>query len=269
MRRFVALVALLAATPLAAQMVSIPLGGPHKEKPSPNATLLGSPAGIAAAVAMRGRPVAMKSLDENRHPAEVLAFLGLPLGGRVLEVMADTGYYSEIIGEAVGPNGKVTAPVGPTTMKTPDSRKAMIELVGRVPNIAIVAADPGHAQFAASSFDFVLLHLAWHALYGEPAGPGDDPAVFLRKLYAAVRPGGTVGVIDHVADPGGDGRDAAARLHRVDPAVVRADFVRAGFVFDGESALLRTRRDDHAMPAADMDPDAATDRFVFRFVKPE
>ncbi|MGL1442061.1 hypothetical protein ACSTJB_23370, partial [Vibrio parahaemolyticus] len=70
-----------------------------------------------------------------------------------------------------------------------------------------------------------------------------EPASFLKTLYAAVKPGGTVAVIDHVALPG-DTRATVDKLHRIDPDVVKADFKAAGFVLDGDSDMLRNRTDD-------------------------
>ena len=49
----------------------------------------------------------------------------------------------------------------------------------------------------------------------------------LAELYSAVKPGGVVLVVDHVADPGTPD-DVIAGLHRIDPALVKADFTAAG-----------------------------------------
>ncbi|MGI4877150.1 MAG: methyltransferase domain-containing protein [Janthinobacterium lividum] len=260
--------ALVAAPQLGAQMVSIPFGGPKHPRPSTALTLRGSPPDIAAAIAAKDRPPAMTNLDPSRRPAEVLKFLDLPLGARVLDVMAGAGYYSEIIGGAIGPGGTVTALVPPATMKDPARRAVISGVVGRVPNVAILAASPATVQFAANSFDFILMHLVYHDLYGQGAGRV-DPAAFLGKIYAAVRPGGIVGVIDHVARPGGDTGAVATTLHRIDPATVKADFARAGFVFDDASDLLAVPGDDHAAAVFDPAVRGGTDRFVFRFRKPE
>jgi len=273
MRLSVAFAALLLIPSLAsAQMVSIPFGGPKKPRPSTTDTMRGSPPGIAAAVANKDRPTAMTDLDESRRPAAVLEFLGLPLGARVLDVLAEGGYYSEIIGDAVGTQGKVVALVQPATMKDPAQRAAISGVVGRVPTVTILAVPPADVQFAPNSFDFVLMHLVYHDLYWENAKYGFarmDPAAFLKKIYAATRPGGTVGVIDHVANPGGDTRDVVEKLHRIDPATIKADFLRAGFVLDSESSLLRMPADDHTKLVFDPSIRGKTDRVVFRFRKPE
>jgi predicted methyltransferase len=95
-----------------------------------------------------------------------------------------------------------------------------------------------------------------------------DPAAFLATLHASVKPGGVVAVIDHVADPGGDTREVVEKLHRIDPAVLRADFERAGFRFEAESNLLRNPGDDHKKLVFDPAVRGKTDRVMYRFRRP-
>jgi predicted methyltransferase len=95
-----------------------------------------------------------------------------------------------------------------------------------------------------------------------------EPDVWLRAIFAAMKPGATLGIIDHVASPGGDTRAVVDKLHRIDPAVVRADFERAGFVLDGESQILRNPQDDHSLLVFDPKIRGKTDRAFFRFKKP-
>jgi predicted methyltransferase len=87
-------------------------------------------------------------------------------------------------------------------------------------------------------------------------------------LFASMKPGGTVAVIDHVANPGGETRAVVQALHRIDPATIRADFERAGFVFAGESNLLRNAQDDHTKLVFDPAVRGHTDRAVMRFRRP-
>ena len=49
--------------------------------------------------------------------------------------------------------------------------------------------------------------------------------------------------------------------HRIDPAVIRADFERAGFVHDGESSLLRNPADDTSKNVFDPSIRGRTDRW--------
>ncbi len=83
-----------------------------------------------------------------------------------------------------------------------------------------------------------------------------------------MKPGGTVGVVDHVANPNSDTRATVEKLHRIDPEVIKADFRRAGFVLAGSSDMLRNPADDHSLLVFDPKIRGKTDRAVFKFKKP-
>ena len=244
---------LLAGTPLAAE-------------PPP-----GSPPGIAPAVAMTDRPADAVAQDAGRKPVEVLKFLGLKRGDRVLDVMGGQGYYSEIIGNAIGSQGRVVVLEPPTYMDDAKVKAGWDALIARVPTVSLQVATPAAAVLPAASFDFVLMHLTYHDTYWASEKykfPAMDPAAFLKTVYAAVKPGGIVGVVDHVANPGGDTRVVVDTLHRIDPAVIKADFARAGFKLEAESPLLRVAADDHSKLVFDPAVRGKTDRVVLRFRKP-
>lgn len=229
-----------------------------------------APAGVAAAVAANGRPAEAVKLDESRKPAEVLAFLGLETGDRALDLFTGSGYYAEIMGKAVGRQGSVVA-WEPAIFHDDAARKGWSELRSRVPNVRLQVSAPAVIQLAPDSFDFVLMHMVYHDFYWESEQykfPRLDPDVVLGTVFAATRPGGLVGVVDHVAEPGGDTRAVVDKLHRIDPAVLRADFERAGFTFDGESELLRNPADDRSKLVFDPAVRGKTDRVVYRFRKP-
>jgi predicted methyltransferase len=95
-----------------------------------------------------------------------------------------------------------------------------------------------------------------------------DPDAWLKTLYAAMKPGATVGVVDHVASPNNDPRATVDKLHRIDPELLKADFKRAGFVLAGSSDMLRNPADDHSLLVFDEKIRGKTDRVVFKFKKP-
>lgn len=227
-------------------------------------------ADYAAAVSAPGRPADQVALDAGRKPAEVLQFLGLRRGMTAADIMAGAGYYSEIMGRIVGPNGKVIA-YEPTQFYENDKAKALwAALSGRMPNVSLVPYAWDAFAAPANSLDFTLLHLVYHDLYWESAQykiPRMDPAVFVRTLFAATKKGGIVGVIDHVALPG-DTRAAVEKWHRMDPEVIKADFAAAGFVLEAESPILRVAEDDHSKGVFDPAIRGRTDRVVYRFRKP-
>lgn len=247
---------------LAVAALALPVGASAHPSASP----------ITVAVIAPGRPADQQKLDASRKPAEILAFAGLKRGMKVADIMAGAGYYTEIMARAVGTKGRVTAFEPVQFMPTDDKGKAIwSSLIARNPNVT-QAAYPFEAFAApANSFDFTMLHLSYHDLYWESAQykiPRSDPAAFVAALFKATRPGGIVAVIDHVAT-GGDTRAVVDKLHRIDPAVVKADFLKAGFVLDGESNLLKVATDDHTKLVFDPAVRGNTDRFVFRFRKPK
>lgn len=235
----------------------------------PLTAVTAAPAKLTAAVASANRPEDARKLDESRKPAEVLRFLGLKTGDRALDVMAGGGYYSEIMAKAVGPKGAVVA-LEPPVFLDDKGRAAWGELRTRAPNVSLLTQMPGDMTLAPNSFDFALLHLVYHDFYWESEKykfPRMDPDAALKRLYAAMKPGGVVGVIDHVGKAG-DTRQTADKLHRIDPETIKADFARAGFKLEAESDLLRNASDDGSKLVFDPAVRGKTDRVVYRFRKP-
>jgi len=226
---------------------------------------------IVAAVADAKRPAEAVKLDESRKPAEVLDFFGLKPGMQAADIMTGSGYWAEIMADVVGPKGKVTALEPSQFYNDPEEQKAWTALTQRRPDINFVRYPFEAFTAAPDSFDFVIINLSYHDLYWESEKykiPRTDPAAFLKTLYAAVKPGGIVGIVDHVG-PAGDTRATVEKLHRIDPATVKADFAAAGFRLEKESALLANPADDHSKLVFDPSIRGKTDRFVYRFRKPK
>ena len=224
---------------------------------------------IAAAVASPDRSADNVKLDESRKPAEVLSFLGLRPGMRVADPFGGNFYWAEITGRAVGPTGHVTV-WGPRqfyTQKTYDTYQAV---QAKLPNVWLRVSPFEAPDIPAGKYDFMLINLDYHDVYWESAKrgiPRMDPDEWLKTVYAAMKPGGTVGIIDHVANPG-DTRATVEKLHRIDPETVKADFKRAGFQLVATSDMLRNPADDHSLLVFDPAIRGKTDRFVFKFRKP-
>ena len=224
---------------------------------------------IAAAVAAPTRSPDNVKLDASRKPAELLAFLGLKPGMRVADMFGVNHYWAEIFAAAVGPRGQVVV-WEPSQFYGDKARADFAAFVATRPNVAIVASPFANPALAPRSFDLMLLNLDYHDVYWQSAKykiAAMEPDAWLKVIYAAMKPGGIVGVVDHVGSAG-DTRAIVDKLHRIDPAVVRADFERAGFILDGESPLLRNPADDHLLLVFDPAIRGKTDRFALRFRKP-
>ncbi len=226
---------------------------------------------IAAAVAAPDRPAAARALDESRKPAEVLQWLGIKAGMDVGDLISGTGYWAEILAHAVGPNGSVTA-YEPNQFYNDEQGNALwAGIKARTPAVSLVRYPFETFTPPQNSLDAAIINLSYHDLYWQSEQfkiPRTDPDAWVRALYAGMRPGGVVGVIDHVGKPGTDTRVLVDKLHRIDPAVVRADFERAGFRLVGTSDLLANPADDHSKLVFDPAVRGKTDRFMMKFVKP-
>jgi predicted methyltransferase len=243
---------------------------PAAAKPRASHALAATSTDIAAAVSAPGRPEDQVKLDESRRPVDVLKFEGLRRGDLALDLFAGAGYYSEIMGRAVGPAGGVFA-WDPANFVNDKSRAAWAALKQRQPNVGLAVTPANAIALPADAFDFAMIHLDYHDFYWESARyglPRMDPDSILRTLYQSMKPGGVVAVIDHVAKPGGDTRAVVEKYHRIDPATIKADFQRAGFVLEAESNLLRNPADDHEKNVFDPAIRGKTDRVVYRFRKP-
>ena len=201
------------------------------------------------------------------HGPEVLKFMGVKPGWKVADIFP--GRFTTAIAKAVGPKGHVYG-------FTPD------EIIKVHPGIADLktarAKDPAWANVTALSgpmndmalpggLDAVFIRQNYHDLHVRFMGPSDVPA-FDRKVFAALKPGGIFVIIDHVAPAGMDETTAVNRLHRINPADVRAEVEAAGFRFDGESRILANPADDHSKMVLDPAILGKTDQFLFRFRKP-
>jgi predicted methyltransferase len=226
------------------------------------------PAQVAATASRTDTNV---KLDEGRKPAELLTFLGLEKGMRVLDMFGANQYWAEIMAPAIGPDGFVV--VWQPNQFLNDKRKALFaEFADRQKNVLLINSPFEQPSIGAGAYDFILMNLDYHDVYWESAErkiSRMEPDAWLQRLYAAAKPGAVVGIIDHIATPGGDTREVVEKLHRIDPAVVKADFLRAGFVLEGESGMLKNAADDHSLNVFDDKIRGKTDRFVFKFRKPQ
>ena len=236
------------------------------------AAVMAGPANVEAAVAnTAARSEANIKLDESRKPAELLRFLDLQQGMRVIDMFGANRYWAEIIAPAVEPGGTVVV-WQPTQFMNDERRAQFAEFAAKQPNVVLISTPMQTPVLGTNQYDFMIMNLDYHDVYWENEQRKIvrmDPDEWLKALYAAMKPGAVVGIIDHAANPGGDTREVVEKLHRIDPAVVRADFERAGFVLEGTSDMLRNPADDRTLNVFDAAIRGKTDRFVFKFRKPE
>lgn len=221
---------------------------------------------LAAAVADKGRD-ADRDADARRHPGELLAFSGVKPGDKVVDLIPGSGYFTKIFAKAVGPKGHVYMvwPNEYAKEAQPDPVKNAELAKAGYPNTSVIL-QPGVAFAAPEPVDLVFTVQNYHD-YPDKFMGKIDPMVFNRAVFKALKPGGTFVVVDHVAEAGSGMRDTDT-LHRIDPAIVKKQVTAAGFVFEGESKVLRNPADDHKKVVFDKAIRGHTDQFAYKFKKP-
>jgi predicted methyltransferase len=220
------------------------------------------PAYVSAAVSDPARPGADTMRDADRKPAESVAFAGVKPGDSVLELLGSGGYYTRILSKVVGPRGHVYTTVPEAMMANrPTAADGLKALATDYPNVSVLV-QPDGSPSAPAPVDVVWTSLNYHDLHNPgPFGAGDI-AGFNKAVFAALKPGGTFLVIDHASAPG-SGLTQTAKLHRIDPDVVKSEVLAAGFTFAGSSDILKRTDDDYSTRSNDKDS-----QFIFRFTKP-
>lgn len=215
--------------------------------------------GFDEALASAERASEDKARDAARQPKEVLEFVGIGDGMTVLDVAASTGWYTEVLAAAVGPDGRVIA--HNTEGRRDRSEPGIAPKAERLGNVTLLFADFG-SMGLDREVDAALTALNFHDLHNRGA---EAVALFLGDVYKALKPGGVFAVIDHEGSAGQDNKS----LHRIETAVAAAALEQAGFVVEAVSDILDNPADDHSLHMRDESLQRNTDRFLIRARKPE
>lgn len=204
------------------------------------------------------RPAENKARDEARKPVETVQFFGVKSGDTVIDMVAAGGWFTEVLSAAVGPKGHVYSQNPPVIPET-DAEKAMLKRLGNAESLRV----PLGKTALAGKVDVVVTALNLHDIYNgyadQPAG--EAPTVeFLKSIQGVLKPGGVLGVIDHVGVAGMEN----AKLHRMLPQQARDALVKAGFTIEAESKQLANPADDHTKMVFDPAMRGHTDQFMFR-----
>ena len=223
---------------------------------------------ISAAIADPGRPAADRKQDANRKPLEVLEFAGVKPGDRVADFIPGGGYVTRLFSKIVGKSGHVYAVVPEEFFSMRANADAAVRAIAadkEYSNVTVLK-EPAERFSAPEKLDMVWTSMNYHDLHDKFLGPV-NLAVLNKRIFNALKPGGIYLVLDHVAAAGSGLRDTET-LHRIDPAAVKDEVLAAGFVLDAESDVLHNPADDHTAKIFDPAIRGRTDKFIFRFRKP-
>ena len=224
----------------------------------------------ALEVALSGpdREVTDFARDNTRKPVQVLEFLGIQAGMTVLDMYAAGGYYTFILSKAVGENGTVYAQNTERGLRFVEDRQnisqgealnAKIER-GDLRNVVQIVRPLREIGLADNSVDLIIVAQTLHDYYN----PNPERAIqMLQQLRLLLKPGGVLGITDHVGVAGADNRD----LHRMEIQQAVELAKQAGFEVETSEAL-RVSTDDHSRSIFDPRLNRSTDRFLLKLTKP-
>ncbi|PCJ27258.1 MAG: hypothetical protein COA96_03485 [SAR86 cluster bacterium] len=206
--------------------------------------------------------------DDIRKPAEVMEFLGIKSGMRVLDIYAADGYYSYILSKVVGSQGVVYAQ-NPAANSNIEDIRQMFSLadalderidIASLTNIEHLRQGFFDLDIEPGSLDAVMMVQILHDFYNSEPGYA---SALLSHLKTLLKTGGVLAVIDHSGDKDQDN----ARLHRMQKNQAVELAKNAGFKLIGDSELLNNERDRRRRPVFDPMLGRNTDRFLLKFQK--
>ncbi|HEX9955373.1 MAG TPA: methyltransferase [Allosphingosinicella sp.] len=238
---------------------------------------------IAAAVDAATRTPANTLRDRYRHPRETLGFFGVEPDDTVVEIWPGGGWYAEILAPLLAESGTYYAAANGNGL---NGVKALIgkdaALYGKARLASFPTGRPGADQppVPAGSADVVLTFRNVHNwMMGET--PFADEA--FRQMFAMLKPGGTLGVVEHRLPETADTAKERSSGY-VKTSTVRRLAEQAGFRFVAASEINANPLDtkDHpggvwSLPPTyrGKDVDRArfeaigeSDRMTLKFVKP-
>ena len=230
-----------------------------------------TPMGEKIEAAMKGdiRTAEEKARDGERKPRQTLEFFGLRDDMRVLELMPAGGWYTKILAPVLADKGELHVAIG--------TARAIEPMIKDVPALAKVKVAPTDAKFAPApgqmgkfdlgdfslgvkNIDLVLTFRNYHNM--TPAAR----ASLNKAVFAALKSGGTYGVLDHTRrhnEP-----ETAENWRRMDPVLVIKEVQAAGFEFEDFSSLHYIPDDELRYEVGRRSVSGNTDRFALRFRKP-
>ena len=208
-------------------------------------------AALAAAVAAPTRTPANVARDRYRHPFETLTFFGVQPHHTVVEIWPGGGWYTEILAPYLASGG------GRLILATPDGQlggvsklqQAHPALYGNVTTATFPAFDSAAKRVPDGTADVVLTFRNvhnWRMGYRRD-DKQDYSADAFRQIYAMLKPGGVLGVVDHrLPENASDERERNSGYIKV--STVRRLAEAAGFRLAASSEINANPKDTADWP---------------------
>ena len=209
-----------------------------------------------------------RARDVDRLPAEILEFFRMRANMRVIEILPAGGWFTKILAPVHEDEGKLYV-VHPEGFYA-DAYRRIADLPGleNVEEVGWGAEGPsGGGPFGPSGrwdvepVDMALTFRNYHNF--SPA----DRATVNRSVFAALKPGGYYGIVDHTRRHNEPNTRENGR--RVDPVLVIKEVQESGFELVDFSDLYYRPGDALALEVANPAVNDRTDRIALLFRKPE
>ncbi|WP_299585919.1 methyltransferase [uncultured Microbulbifer sp.] len=189
--------------------------------------------------------------DQYRNPAETLEFLGIEPDMTVVEITPGGGWYTEILGPYLGEKGKLYAAHFPEDSESSYYQRSLKNFKDKLAankkayqNVEVTEFSPqtGREIAPAGSADAVVTFRNVHNWMYR----GYEDKAF-ASFFAALKPGGVLGVVEHRAKVGTSKEDM------VESGYVTQDYVievakKAGFVLEEASEVNANPKDTAKHP---------------------
>ena len=240
-----------------------------------------SSAALDAAIAGSHRSDGNRARDQYRRPKETLAFFGFRSDMTVVEISPRGGWYTEVLAPALRNGGTLYAAHSDVNGSSYGRRSlgGFLRKLGENGDVydqVVVSSSP---IAPANTADLVVTFRNVHNWLD----PESDATSQFAEMYAALKPGGVLGVVDHRWPDAATEDPAAGNGYVSEERVIRL-VEAAGFEFEARSDHNRNPKDTHdhpngvwtLLPGLDID-DAQKDKFraigesdrmVLRFRKP-
>jgi predicted methyltransferase len=203
---------------------------------------------LDAVLAGSWRSAPNKARDVYRHPKGTLQFFGLQPDQTVIEITPGGGWYSEILAPLLRDNGHYIAAVAGSNGSEEQQNAAELRTKFSADpteygKASIVSFNPKAPVFGKpGSADMVLTFRNVHNW----TMAGTAPAMF-KAFYAVLKPGGTLGVVDHRAAEGAT-LDAVKSSGYLPTDYVIKLATDAGFKLDAQSEINANPKDTKDYP---------------------
>lgn len=251
-----------------------------------------SPQAVEAALrtAINGewRSAANRQRDKYRHPRQTLEFFGIRPDMTVVELDPGGGWYTEILAPFLHDHGHLIEAAPPVTSKSKFMRRMATAYIDKLKsdpavygNVQVIPFEPPKEVKLGpdASADMVLTFRNTHDWLNK--SPEALAKVF-KAAYAALKPGGVFGVVEHRARPNANAVRSSKKLHRIPEDYLIQLGIGTGFRLAGVSEVNANPRDKHVVNVHRLPPNLAgpdsehakmekigeSDRMTLKFVKP-